>query len=262
MDLTGKVAIVTGAARGLGRGIALELAHEGMKLALADLKKSIVEPVVDEVKKLKIQALAIEADVTSVEATKRMAKETIDTFGQIDVLVNNAGIIVIAPFTDEPTRENWDKVFDVNLKGQLLCVQAVMPYMIPRKSGKIVNLSSIGGKKPNPGFLSYCLSKMAIIGLTEALAMGLGEYNITVNAVCPGFIDTNMWKDHLSPTLAPLMKVTPNQVVETFSQGHTLLKRPQLPKDIAQAVAYLCKAENVTGVALNVDGGFEIMTPP
>jgi NAD(P)-dependent dehydrogenase (short-subunit alcohol dehydrogenase family) len=261
VDLKGKVAIVTGAARGIGRGVALELAKEGMKIGLVDLKESQIRPVLDEVKKFRIEAIAIEANVTSAETTKRMAKETIDAFGQIDVLVNNAGIIIMASFTDELTPENWDKIFNVNLKGQLLCAQAVMPCMIERKSGRIVNMSSIGSIRPQTGFLSYCLSKMAVTGLTQILAKGLGEHNITVNAVCPGFVETNMWKDHLNPVFAPLMGVSPDQVVETYSLENTLLKRPQTTEDIAQAVAFLCKADNITGVALNVSGGYELKDP-
>jgi NAD(P)-dependent dehydrogenase (short-subunit alcohol dehydrogenase family) len=261
MDLKGKVAIVTGAARGIGRGITLELAKEGMRLGLVDLRKSQIKPVLDEIKKFRTKAIAIETDVTSVKATKRMAKETIDAFGQIDVLVNNAGVIIMAPFTDKLTYENWDKIFNVNIKGQLLCTQAVMPCMIERKNGRIVNLASIGGVRPQTRFLSYCLSKIAVIGLTQVLAKGLGEHNITVNAICPGFIETDMWKDHLNPVLAPLMGVSPDKVVETYSLGNTLLKRPQTSEDIAKAVAFLCQADSITGVALNVSGGYELMDP-
>ena len=254
MDLAGKVGIVTGAARGIGRGIALGLAREGMHIVVVDLTKSEMEPVVQEIKELNRQVMAIEADITSSKATGRMAQDTIKTFGRIDVLVNNAGIIVVAPFT-ELTEEDWDKVLNVNLKGSFLCCKAVVPHMIERKRGRIVNISSVAGKKAPPLIAAYSASKFGVIGLTQTLAQELGAHNITANAICPGFIDTAMWQDHLSPAFSPAMGVQPEQVVDTFTKANVPLQRPQSPEDIAQCVVYLCKADNVSGVALNVDGG-------
>ena len=124
-----------------------------------------------------------------------MAQETIDKFGCIDVLVNNAGVIIVEPFVDVK-EENWDKVLGVNLKGTFLCCQAVAPHMIGQKSGKIVNISSVAGKKGNPMLAAYCSSNSCVIGLTMSLAQELGPHNIAVNAVCPGFIRTAMWVDH------------------------------------------------------------------
>ena len=255
MNLAGKVAIVTGAARGIGRGIALELAKEKMKIAVVDLDKTQMDPVVQEIKGLNTETLAIEADVSSAQATQYMARETIDAFGQIDVLVNNAGVIVVGPCTEE-TEENWDRILNINLKGTFLCCKAVMPHMIQRTSGRIVNIASVAGKTSHPLILAYSVSKHGVIGLTQALSQGLGEYNITVNAVCPGIIETAMWTDHLNPAFSPIMNVEPSQVVGSFCKESAPLQRPQTAEDIGQAVAFLCKADNISGVALNVDGGY------
>jgi meso-butanediol dehydrogenase/(S,S)-butanediol dehydrogenase/diacetyl reductase len=254
VDLIGKVGIVTGAARGIGRGIALGLAREGMHLVLVDLSKSEMGPVMEEIRGLSGKALALQMDLTSSEAARKMAETTISAFGQIDVLVNNAGIIVVAPFT-ELREEDWDKVLNVNLKGTFLCCKAVVPYMIKKKRGRIINISSVAGKKAPPFIAAYSASKFGVIGLTQTLAQELGAHNITVNAICPGFIDTAMWQQHLSPAFANVMGVLPEEVVETFTKANVPLQRPQSPEDIAQCVVYLCRADNVSGVALNVDGG-------
>ena len=255
MYLQEKVAIVTGAARGIGRGIALELAKEGMKIVVADIEQSQMGAAVEEIKRLKTEALAVDADVSSESAVERMVNETIEAFGQIDVLVNNAGIIAAGPCTEE-TEENWDRILEVNLKGTFRCCKAVMPHMIQRHTGRIVNIASVAGKTSHPLLLAYSVSKHGVIGLTQALAQGLGEHNITVNAVCPGIVDSAMWRDHLNPVLSPLVGVEPDQVVQSFCEQSAPLGRPQSPEDVGQAVAFLCKADNVSGVALNVDGGY------
>lgn len=258
MDLTEKTAIVTGAACGLGTAIAKGLAREGMKLALVDLKKDLLGQAVEEIKSFETEVLAIEADVSSAEDTRKMADETLAAFGGIHVLVNNAGIIIVAQCTDE-TEENWDKIMNVNLKGAFLCSKAVMPHMIEARNGKIINLSSVAGRKGLPLVTAYSVSKAGVIGLTQALAQGLGEHNITVNAVCPGFIGTSMWSNHIGPALSPLFGVDAEKVVDEFAKANTPLQRAQTPEDIAQAVVYLSKADNVTGICLTVDGGYLCM---
>jgi NAD(P)-dependent dehydrogenase (short-subunit alcohol dehydrogenase family) len=225
-----------------------------MHVVAVDRTLGAIESLVEEIKGTNAQALALEADVTSSEATERMAQQTIERFGRIDVLVNNAGIIKAAPFT-ALTEADWDAVLNVNLKGNFLCCKAVVPHMIENASGKIINISSVAGKKAPAMIAPYSASKFGVIGLTQALAQELGAHNITVNAICPGFIDTAMWQDHLSPAFAPAMGVAPEQVVDAFTKANVPLRRPQSPEDIAQSVVYLCKADNVSGVALNVDGG-------
>jgi NAD(P)-dependent dehydrogenase (short-subunit alcohol dehydrogenase family) len=253
MNLTGRVGIVTGAARGIGRGIALELAREGMHIAAVDLLKEELEDLVKEIKSFQVRALALEIDVASAEATHRMVDETLKEFGQIDVLVNNAAIVVVTPFT-ELKEEDWDKVIKVNLKGTFLCCKAVVPHMIQRKSGRIINISSVAGKKAPPLISAYSASKHGVIGLTQALAQELGVHNITVNAVCPGFVPTPLWET-LMPAISAAMGIEQTQFFETFAKTQVPLQRLQTPEDIGQCVAFLCKADNISGVAINVDGG-------
>ena len=254
MDLVGKAGIVTGAARGIGRAIALELAGEGMNIVAVDLIKTQMDDLSKEIKGLDREILAVEGDVTSAESMDGMVQEAIRAFGQIHMLVNNGGVIGVAPFTDLK-EEDWDKVINVNLKGAFLCSKAVVPHMIEKKNGRIVNISSVAGKKAPPLIAAYSASKFGVIGLTQAMAQELGAHNITVNAVCPGFIDTAMWEEHLSPALSPVMGVESSQVFETFTETNVPLQRAQSSGDIAQTVAFLCKADNISGVALNVDGG-------
>jgi len=254
MDLRGKVAIVTGAVGTLGRGISKQLALESMHVVLADLARDHVNRFADEIKASGGSALGIEVNVASRESTKRMAQKVIETFGQIDVLVNNAGVIVVAPVTDLK-EEDWDKVIDVNLKGTFLCTQAVVPHMIQKKSGRIINISSVAAKRAGPLQSAYAASKHGIIGLTQVWCQELGSHNITVNAVCPGFIESAMWKEQLSPAYAPAFGCDPSELVQTIAKALMPLQRPQTPEDIGQAVVFLCKADNVSGEALTVDGG-------
>ena len=175
-------------------------------------------------------------------------------FGRIDALVNNAGVVVVASLVDHG-EEDFDRVLSVNLKGAFLCAQAVTPHMIENKSGRIINIASVAAKRPGPMQSAYAASKHGLLGLTQVWCQELGPYNITVNAVCPGFVQSAMWKDHLSPALAPLFGVDPSQVIETIAKAYMPLGRPQQPRDIGDAVAYFCSADNTSGQALVVDGG-------
>lgn len=254
MDLAGRVGIVTGAGRGIGRAIALELAREGMNVVAVDLERSQMDDLAREVVDIGRKALLVEGDVTSAGSMDRMVRDAMSAFGEIDVLVNNAGVIVVTPFA-ELQEEDWDRVINVNLKGTFLCSKAVVPYMIEKQRGSIVNVSSVAGKKAPPLIAAYSASKFGVIGLTQAMAQELGAHNITVNAVCPGFVDTAMWSEHLSPALSPIMGVASKDVFAAFTQANVPLQRAQSSEDIARAVAFLCKADNISGVALNVDGG-------
>ena len=254
MDLHGKTGIVTGAARGIGKAIALEFAGEGMNVVAVDLIKGQLDDLAREIRDLDGEVLAVEGDVTSAESMGKMVQEAASAFGQIHILVNNAGVVVVAPFTDMKEAD-WDRVINVNLKGTFLCSKAVAPYMIENKDGRIINVSSVAGKKAAALISAYSASKFGVIGLTQAMALELGAHNITVNAVCPGFVNTAMWGEHLSPALSPVMGVESNQVFETFTETNVPLKRAQTSGDIARAVGFLCKSDNISGVALNVDGG-------
>jgi NAD(P)-dependent dehydrogenase (short-subunit alcohol dehydrogenase family) len=186
-----------------------------------------------------------------------MVAQTLAHFGHIDILVNNAGTILAAPFLDI-TEEQWDRVLNVNLKGLFLCCQAVAPHMMERRGGRIVNIASISGKRGSPRLAHYCASKFGVVGLTQVLALELAPYDITVNAVCPGLVRTYMWTHVLGPGRADLVGVPPGEVFDETVRRLTPLGREQTPEDIGQCVVYLCQADNVTGIAVDVAGGAEM----
>jgi NAD(P)-dependent dehydrogenase (short-subunit alcohol dehydrogenase family) len=259
MDLKDSVAIVTGAARGIGRGIAEALAREGAQLVLADLPS--VDADTAETTRLVeshgVRSISVHCDVRDYQDVTLMVTSALDRFGRIDVLVNNAGVINVAPVV-AMTEEQWDLVLDVNVKGTFLCSKAVAPHMIERRSGRIVNLSSQAGKRGSPGVAHYCASKFAVIGFTQSLAHELGPFNVTVNAVCPGMVDSAMWRDHLLPALSAFRGGSVDETWEAFLRERTPLGRPQTPEDIGQAVVFLCRADNITGESINVTGGSEM----
>jgi NAD(P)-dependent dehydrogenase (short-subunit alcohol dehydrogenase family) len=252
MDLKGKVVIVTGATGVIGRGICKSLAMEGMHVVVADLLQDRCDRFVEELSSG--TAFGVAVDVASRDSTQKMVNKTVEAFGRIDVLVNNAGVIVVAPVTNL-REEDWDRVIDINLKGTFLCAQAVAPHMIKEKNGRIINISSVAAKRPGPLQSAYAASKHGVIGLTQVWCQELGPHNITVNAVCPGFIESPMWKEHLSPAYAPTFGCEPSALVDTISKSLMPLQRPQTPSDIGEAVVFFSKADNVSGHALLVDGG-------
>jgi meso-butanediol dehydrogenase / (S,S)-butanediol dehydrogenase / diacetyl reductase len=270
MELKGKRGIVTGAARGIGRGIALKLAEAGVNLALVDLgnpgdpaltynlaAQTDLNRTVEEVKARGLKAVAILADVTRAADCERMAREAAAALGGIDILCNNAGIIAVGP-VEMFAEETWDRVMAVNVKGVFMCSKAVLPYLRKNSEGSIVNTASVAGKTGHGGVAAYCTSKFAVVGFTQALAEELGPSNIRVNAVCPGFLRTAMWTDVLDPVVAPSLGVNREAAFDEYVARNTPLRREQTPADIGDAVVYLCRAENVSGVALNVAGGAEV----
>lgn len=270
MQLKSKVAIVTGAARGIGKGIALELAAEGVNLALVDLPaagdsslsyqlsdESLLMRTADEVEALGVKVTPVLADVTKAADTRRMVAETVASLGGVDILVNNAGVIIINTVM-ETTEAQWDRTMDVNVKGILLCCQATIPELINRDEGRIVNIASIAGKTGSAGFAAYSASKFAVIGFTQSLAKEVGPKNITVNAVCPGFLRTAMFTDVINKQLAKDWNVEHTEVFERFVGQNTYLRREQTTADIGECVVYLCKSDNVTGESINVAGGAEV----
>jgi meso-butanediol dehydrogenase / (S,S)-butanediol dehydrogenase / diacetyl reductase len=254
MDLKKRVAIVTGAVGAIGHGICDVLAKVGMQVVVADMKQQACDDYAAKINATGGNAMGVAVDVTESKSILTMVEKVISAYGQIDVLVNNAGVVVIAPLI-EYTEEDFDRVLRVNLKGAFLCAKAVVPHMIERKNGRIINISSIAAKRPAPLQSAYAASKYGLIGLTAVWCQELGEYNITVNAVCPGFVESAMWTDHLSPAISSSLGVKPHEVIETVAQASMALKRPQTPEDIGDAVAYIAKADNVSGEALVVDGG-------
>jgi meso-butanediol dehydrogenase / (S,S)-butanediol dehydrogenase / diacetyl reductase len=190
---------------------------------------------------------------------ERMARECVENFGRIDILVNNAGAGSTGLIVNQ-SEEDWEKPMQVNLKGTFLCSQTVAKEMIPRKRGRIVNISSISGKSGEEFIGSYCASKFGVIGLTQVLAKELGRFAITVNAVCPGYIWTPMWEEMakwFKSTFPVLSDKSPQEIFENRVKSVTPLRRPQTAEDIANLVAFLAsdEARNISGQAINVDGG-------
>jgi NAD(P)-dependent dehydrogenase (short-subunit alcohol dehydrogenase family) len=243
MRLKDKVAIITGAAQGLGRTFSIALAREGAKIMATDLLS--LENTVKEVGAIGGVGKSIRADVTSEDDTKKIAEETSQAFGRIDILVNCAAIyygLVRKPFYEIDPKE-WDRVMTVNVKGTWLCTKAVFPYMKQQGKGKIINLSSETFFTGSHGFVHYVASKGAVVGLTRSLAGELGPYNINVNALAPGFTDTEA-----SRTIADVTK---------YDLSRIPLKRLEQPQDIIGAVLFFASDESdfVTGQTLLVNGG-------
>jgi NAD(P)-dependent dehydrogenase (short-subunit alcohol dehydrogenase family) len=259
MELKNTVAIVTGGARGIGRGIAYELAKEGVRIAIADLPVTAADrdETIAEIKRLGSDAIAIDADVRDFAQCQAMVQAAIGKWGQVDILVNNAGVIRIGPVVAF-SEEDWDLVIDVNLKGTFLCSKAVAGHMMERRSGRIINLSSIAGKRGNPMTSAYSTSKFGVIGFTQSLAHEMAGFNVTANAICPGEVETHMWTDVLAPAIGAMSGVSGPEAFDAFIKQRVPLGRPQTAADMGQAVVFLCKAENITGIALNVNGGTEM----
>ena len=242
-NLNGQVAIVTGAGSGIGRAIAMRLSLEGAAVVAADLNEQAVEKLIREVKSLGRRGLALVTDVSSEKDVARMVEESRGNFGQIDILVNNAGTGSVGLIIDH-SEEDWEKPMRVNLKGTFLCSRAVAKEMIPRKRGRIVNISSISGKSGEEFIGAYCASKFGVIGLTQVLAKELARHLITVNAVCPGFIDTEMTRG-----------VPPN--VWDIMVGKIWSGKVGSPEDVGNVVAYLVsdEASYLNGEVINISGG-------
>ncbi len=258
-NLNGKVAIITGAGSGIGQTIARRLSLEGAAVVAADIKGSAAEKLAEEIKRLGRRGLAVETDVAVKKDVERMVKQGVENFGQVDILVNNAGAGSLGLIVNQ-TEEDWERPIQVNLKGTFLCSQAAAKEMIPRKQGRIINISSVSGKSGEEFIGPYCASKFGVIGLTQALAKELARYSINVNAVCPGYIWTPMWQEMakwLKASFPALADKSPQEIFENRVKSVTPLRRPQTAEDIANLVAFLVseEARNITGQAINVDGG-------
>ena len=243
MRLKDKVAIVTGAAMGIGRAIALRFAQEGADIVIADVALPEAEEVAAEVKKLGRRAIAVKADVASYPEVEEMVQRAVKEFGRVDILVNNAGVDPVRALLPEMTEADWDRVVDINLKGCFICSLLVSRQMVKQKGGKIVNISSIAAYTTYPGQLAYVASKGGVNALTIAAAIDLAPYHINVNAVAPGSTDTHQLRIQKEALEKRKAKVPLGE-----------LNRPE---DIAAVALFLASADadHVTGRVVVVDGG-------
>ncbi len=248
MDLSGKVAIVTGSARGIGRAIALKLAEVGADIVVNDIATAAdsLESVATEIRALQRQVLAVTADVSSKDDVNRLIEAAASTFGHIDIMVNNAGVTrdqLLMRMTDE----EWDTVLNIDLKSAFLCTRAVLRHMLRQRSGRIVSIASVVGIIGNAGQANYAAAKAGVIAFTRSVAKEVGSRGITANAVAPGFIETRMTEKLDGKQRQALLQHIPLGSIGT-------------PRDVAEAVAFLAseEAKYITGQVLNVDGGMAL----
>lgn len=243
MELEGKVAIVTGAAQGIGKAISLLLARRGADVVSADINIEKAEETASEIESIGRRSIAVKVNVADPEDVERMVQTVIERFGKIDILVNNAGITrdrLILRMTEE----DWDAVMDINLKGTFNCTKSCIRHMSRQKSGKIVNIASVVGEMGNAGQANYAASKAGVIGFTKTIAREFAQRGINVNAIAPGYIQT------------PMTEALPEKVKEELKRLIPMERLGQ-PEDVAQAVLFLVSEASsyITGQVLNVNGG-------
>lgn len=264
IDLTDKVAIVTGGASGIGRGISLVLAQQGAKVVVADMDSQGAESVAREISEAGGRAVATAVDVTDRGSVNEMVAGVLEESGKIDVLVNNAGVVGAPNWweRENPSDADWDHVLAVNLRGVVMVSEAVAPHMKERRYGKIINIASIAARQGNPELSHYAASKAAVASWTQSSALQLAPYDVNVNAICPGLLWTPMWERIAQRKITfafdasdarPTGREHFNQLIEDL----TPMKKEQTPEDIGKLAAFLASddADNITGQAINVDGG-------
>jgi 3-oxoacyl-[acyl-carrier protein] reductase len=243
LKLTGKVALVTGAAQGIGRAISLLLARNGADIVVSDINLEKVEETAKEISAIGPKAMAVKVDVSNLSDVERMVEGILEKLAKIDILVNNAGI-TRDKLILRMTEEDWDAVLSVNLKGTFNCTKAVIRHMAKQRSGKIVNIASVVGEMGNAGQANYSASKAGVIGLTKTIAREYAQRGINVNAIAPGYIETPMTEALPEKAKEELKKLIP-------------MERLGKPEDVAEAALFLVSEESsyITGQVLNVNGG-------
>ena len=243
MKLAGRVALVTGAAQGIGKAVALLLARNGADIVVSDINLEKAEEAANEIKSIGRKALAVKGDVANWNDVERMVEIILEKFAKIDILVNNAGI-TRDKLILRMTEEDWDAVLDVNLKGTFHCAKAVVRHMAKQRSGKIVNIASVVGEMGNAGQANYSASKAGVIGLTKTIAREFAQRGININAIAPGYIET------------PMTEVLPEKAKEELKKLIPM-ERLGKPEDVAEAVLFLVSevSNYITGQVLNVNGG-------
>lgn len=264
IDLTGKVACVTGAGNGMGKEIALKLAEAGADVVVSDVKFADAEAVSKQIQAMGKRSFATKTDVSKRDQVFEMVDQTVEKLGHIDIMVNNAGITMGKALVDV-TEADHDRIYNVNVKGVLFGMQAAMKYFMNQRSGKIINLSTQAAKEGCHTYSTYASSKAAALSLTQAMAKEAGEYDVNVNAVCPGMVKTDLYTTETGgqPGLLIMMqrmeKYKNMSLEEIWASecAGMLLGRPQDPVDIAYMTVFLASdlARNITGQGINVSGG-------
>ena len=263
LKIKDKVAVVTGGGNGIGEAVALRLASEGSKVVVADLNPDAARKVVDAIKAGGGDALAVTCNATDPEEVDNLMKKSIAAYGAVDILVNNVGGGSGIALMAKSLIEDWDQTIEINLKSAYLCCRAAAKVMIPRKQGRLINMSSVSGKQGEKLLGAYCAAKFGVIGLTQTLAKELARYDITANAVCPGYVFTPGWEKlaqavkDVQPAYA---EMSLKEIFEARVREVTPLKRPQDAEEIAGLVAYLAsyEARSITGQSISIDGGIAI----
>jgi NAD(P)-dependent dehydrogenase (short-subunit alcohol dehydrogenase family) len=247
MRLQGKVAIVTGSTKGIGRAVAIGYAEEGATVIVCGRSEDLAKSLAEELTKKGKKAFALRLDVTSVNSVNQVVDQVVKQFGKIDILVNNAGISPIWKRAEDTGKQDWDQIIATNLTGAFLCAQAVGNVMIKQKSGKIINMTSVGGKVALPRLVAYCASKAGIISLTQVLAAEWAQHNILVNAIGPSYVETEFTAG-----------LRGNERIYDELKNKNLLKRFARPEEVVGAAIFLASDESnyITGQTLFVDGGW------
>jgi len=247
MRLQGKIALVTGSTKGIGRAIAIGYAEEGATVIACGRSENLAKSLAEELTRKGKKAVALRLDVTSVDSITQVVAQVVKQFGKIDILVNNAGISPIWKRVEETGKDAWDQIIATNLTGAFLCSQAVGKVMIKQKSGKIINMTSVGGKVALPRLVAYCASKAGIISLTQVLAAEWAQHNILVNAIGPSYVETEFTAG-----------LRGNERIYEELKNKNLLKRFAQPEEIVGAAIFLASDESnyITGQTLFVDGGW------
>lgn len=258
MKLEGKVAIVTGGGGGIGRAIALRYTREGAVVVVAGPTKEKIKSVEKEILDCGGRALAVPTDVAEESDVERMVAAALSAFGRIDILVNNAGVAGPTALVPDVNREDWDRTFAINLTGAFLCAKHVLPHLLERRSGCIINITSIAGLQAYAYRSPYCASKWGMIGLTQTLAQEAGQYGITANAIAPGPV-RGPRIEQVIRNRSEQMKLPYEEVVRQYVEP-TALKRMVEEEDIAAMAVFLASDEgaNITGETLNISAGYRL----
>lgn len=255
MKLKNRIALVTGAGQGIGRGIALRLAGEGAKVAVNDVNLKSAKATLSEIQSKGGEGIAVETDVAKYDEVRKMARSISEELGTVDILVNNAGICRTMTFL-ETTEEIWDNIIEVNLKGTFLCCKSFIPGMIKKGSGRVINISSESGKRGVKGQSAYCSSKFGVIGLTQSLALEFAAHKINVNAVCPGpVVETPLW-DQMAEEFSEVFNIRKEEVGDYIKKTYPLGRTGTI-EDVTSIVLFLASPESdwITAQSINVSGG-------